>query len=142
LILDEIKPYKTGNPVLWALHGLANSDKHRMLVTCRLLAQSSVLVSTDSLSGHHDQREAGEDSILRAFRGPSNGRTNEPLFSASSAIHRLALSKSRWHFWALRSKSGVMSVRRRLRESILFSAIFLSSLRACLTLKVQWRVPA
>jgi hypothetical protein len=31
--LDELKPYKGGNDVLWRLHKLSNIDKHRLLIT-------------------------------------------------------------------------------------------------------------
>lgn len=32
-VMDQIKPYKGGNDVLWRLHQLNNIDKHRLLLT-------------------------------------------------------------------------------------------------------------
>jgi len=32
LILDTVKPYETGNPLLWSLHALNIRDKHQLLI--------------------------------------------------------------------------------------------------------------
>lgn len=33
LLIDEVKPYRGGNEILWRIHELNNIDKHRLLIT-------------------------------------------------------------------------------------------------------------
>jgi hypothetical protein len=47
-ILDTIKPYKTGNPLLWALHDMNIIDKHQLLISAfQIMGFSGISLKND-----------------------------------------------------------------------------------------------
>jgi hypothetical protein len=70
--IDAIRPYKTGNDVLWMRHKLNNIDKHRLL-----LAVGSRYGGTDVVSHMRQSRNAIAVALRRREhcnqkrRGPS-----------------------------------------------------------------------
>ena len=65
-LIDEVKPYKGGNDIIWKIHELNNIDKHRLLVTV-----GSSFGSVDI--GKHLRK-----SMTEAF--PDNNMPAIPLF--------------------------------------------------------------
>jgi len=95
-ILDEVKPYKGGNQLLWAIARLDNTDKHRMLtVTAAVHAIHDVRISDGQSSNITIRRaiiEAGRVTGLIGIDGPglkveSHGRVEADIaFAEAGAI--------------------------------------------------------
>ena len=85
LILDTIKPYKTGNYTLWALNKIDNIDKHRLLIP----SIQVVSITVDAVDDNQNQFinntiSLGGAGKINAFRSASKfhiTRYGKPYFN-------------------------------------------------------------
>ncbi|HEX7726222.1 MAG TPA: hypothetical protein VF410_06675, partial [Rhizomicrobium sp.] len=47
-VFRSFKPYENGNPTLWALNTLCNTNKHRFLVTTEMMNEHAVITHIES----------------------------------------------------------------------------------------------
>jgi hypothetical protein len=86
--LRRIKPYETGNPLLWMLHTFNNIDKHRLLLTMQLVKSGSTLhpdEMSDFMSSHPGGLWLGNHYVHSSGPEPVPLKANQEIRTVPAA---------------------------------------------------------
>jgi hypothetical protein len=73
--IDQLKPYKGGNDLLWQLHSLNNMDKHRLLLSAAsAVTHRHVLPTERQILSYFTDDPAGADLYRGVFIPATNAR--------------------------------------------------------------------
>jgi len=85
--IDELKPYKDGNRVLWRLRELDNIDKHRMILS----VGEACLLDADWISDHPFLMKARDPHFIAVQDSPEVDLRSSELLGDPDIIDRKAL---------------------------------------------------